>query len=105
MVNKILDTTFTGSLCPDGKTQPCRVPVNNSTGTNNFNCYLDGLNPAILPLRDNRGFHLHPVTNAGVYKRDNYVNPSIPVSGGIPAARQNRVVTAFYRLHFNHART
>jgi ABC-type phosphate transport system substrate-binding protein len=102
MVNKILDTTFTGSLCTDGKTQPCRVPVNNSTGTNNFNCYLDSLNPAILPLRDNRGFHLHPVTNAGLYKRDNYVNPNIPVSGGIPAARQNRVVTAFYRLHFSH---
>ena len=102
MVNKILDTTFTGSLCTDGKTQPCRVPVNNSTGTNNFNCYLDSLNPAILPLRDNRGFHLHPVTNAGLYKRDSYVNPNIPVSGGIPAARQNRVVTAFYRLHFSH---
>jgi ABC-type phosphate transport system substrate-binding protein len=102
MVNKILDTTFTASLCSDGKTQPCRVPVNNSTGTNNFNCYLDALNPAILPFRDNRGFHLHPVTNAGLYKRDNYVNPNIPVSGGIPAARQNRVVTAFYRLHFSH---
>jgi hypothetical protein len=101
MANKILDTVFTGSLCPDGKTQPCRVPVNNSTGTNNFNCYLPGLNPSILPLRDNRGFHLHPLTNAGVYKRDNFVNPNIPVSGGIPAARQNRVVTAFYRLHFN----
>jgi len=101
MANKILDPLF-GSLCPDGKTQPCRVPVNNSTGTNNFNCYLDGLNPTILPLRDNRGFHLHPVTNAGAYKRDAYVNPNIPVSGGIPAARQNRVVTAWFRLHFTH---
>ncbi len=85
MVNKILDTTFTGSLCPDGKPQPCRVPVNNTAG-NNFNCYIAGLNPAILPLRDNRGFHLHPVTNAGLYKRDNFVNPNIPISGGIPAS-------------------
>jgi len=102
MANKILDTTFTASLCSDGKTQPCRVPVNNSTGTNNFNCYLDGLNPTILPLRDNRGFHLHPVTSGGLYKRDGYTNPNIPVSGGIPAARQNRVVTAFYRMHFTH---
>ena len=41
MVNKILDTVFPGTLCTDGKTQPCRVPVDNSTGTNNFNCYLD----------------------------------------------------------------
>ncbi len=131
MVNKILDTVFPGSLCTDGKTQPCRVPVNNSTGTNNFNCYLDTLNPAILPLRDNRGFHLHPVTNAGVYRRDSYVNPAIPVAltngnacvansecgngtctanvctgdtrPTIPAARQNRVVTAFYRLHFSRS--
>lgn len=105
MADKILDTLYSGSLCPDGKTQPCTVPVNNSTGTNNFNCYLDTLNPAILPLRDNRGFHLHPLTNAGVFKRDNYVNPNIPVSGSgtsIPAARQNRTVTSFFRLHFSH---
>ena len=60
--NHTLDTVFPGSLCVDGKTQPCHVPVNNSTGTNNHNCYLDGLNPTILPLRDNRGFHLHPLT-------------------------------------------
>ena len=103
MANKILDGSYTASLCSDGKTQPCRVPVNNSTGTNNFNCYLDGLNPTILPLRDNRGFHLHPVTSAGLYKRDGYVNPNIPVSGGITAARQNRVVTAFYRMNFTHS--
>ena len=102
MVGKIIDTVFPGTLCPDGKTQPCRVPVNNSTGTNNFNCYLDALNPNILPMRDNRGFHLHPLTNAGVLKRDVYVNPAIPVSGGIPAARQNRGVTAYFRLHFSH---
>jgi hypothetical protein len=88
MANKILDNVFTASLCPDGKTQPCRVPVNNSTGTNNFNCYIDSLNPTILPLRDNRGFHLHPIQSSGIYKRDNYVNPSIP---GLAAGRQNRV--------------
>jgi hypothetical protein len=100
-VNKIIDTTFTASLCPDGKPQPCLVPVNNSTGTNNFNCYVAGLNPALLPLRTNTGYNLHPLTSAGLFKRDNYVNPNIPISGGIPAARQNRVVTAFMRLHFN----
>ena len=103
MVNKILDTTFTGSLCTDGKTQPCRVPVNNSTGTNNFNCYLDSLNPAILPLRDNRGFHLHPVTNAGLYKRDSYVNPNIPVSGehpgGAPEPRRHRLLPPALQPH------
>jgi hypothetical protein len=101
MAYKILDTVYTRSLCPDGKTQPCRVPVDNSTGTNNFNCYLDRLVPTLLPLRDNRGFNLHPITAAGIYKRDNYLNPNIPTTGGIPAVRQNRVVTAFFRLQFN----
>lgn len=88
------------ALCPDGKNQPCRLPVSLATGTNNFNCYVGRLNPTILPLRDNRGFNLHPLQTNGQYKRDNYINPNIPVTS-IPAARQNRVVTAFYRLHFN----
>jgi hypothetical protein len=101
MASSILDSVFSATtLCPDGKTQPCRVPVNNSTGTNNFNCYVDHLNATILPLRDNRGYNLHPLTSAGKYKRDTYSNPNIPLSGGIPASRQNRVATAFYRLHF-----
>jgi hypothetical protein len=101
MVSKILDTIFTQTLCPDGKPQPCRVPIDNSGPTPNFNCYVANLNPAVLPVRDNRVFNLHPLTASGTFKRDGYINPSIPVSGGISAARQNRVVTAFYRLHFN----
>jgi hypothetical protein len=97
----IADTQHSATaLCPDGKNQPCRLPVSIATGTNNFNCYLPNLNPTILPMRDNRGYHLHPVQTNGQYKRDNYVNPSIPVAS-LSAARQNRVVTAFYRLHFN----
>jgi hypothetical protein len=88
------------ALCPDGKKQPCRLPVNTDSGTNNFNCYVVNTNPTILPLRDNRGFNLHPLQANGQYKRDNYVNPFIPVAS-LSAARQNRVVTAFYRLHFN----
>jgi ABC-type phosphate transport system substrate-binding protein len=112
MAVKTLDNVFSGSLCTDGKPQPCRVPVNNSTGTNNFNCYIPNLNPGILPLRDNRGFHLHPVTGpvktttsvAGFYNRDNFSNPNIPLTT-IPANRQARVVTAFFRLHFNQVTT
>ena len=102
------DNLYALSLCPDGKPQPCSLPVNTTSGTANFNCFLDGLNPTILPLRDNRGFHLHPLNEIGQLKRDNYSNPNIPLAtaqGGIPANRQARVVSAFYRLHFSRVTT
>lgn len=94
----ISDTQHSSTaLCPDGKHQPCRLPVSLATGSNNFNCYIQNTNPTILPIRDNRAYNLHPVQANGQYKRDNYTNPNLPT---LNAGRQNRVVSAFYRLHF-----
>ena len=85
------------SLCPDGSHQPCLLPVNTDGPTPNFNCLSNPL-PAAVPIRDNRVFNLHPVNGNGQYLRDNYLNTSIP-TGSVSAARQARIVSAFYRLH------
>ena len=84
------------AMCPNGRNQPCLLPVNTDTTTVNFNCLSNGPVPASPPVRDGRVFNLLVVDGQfGHYVRDNYVNPNLT----IPTSRQNRVVSAFYRLH------
>ena len=87
-------------ICPDGKTGLCVVPVNIdpvSKQVITFNC----LSPAGLParpgVRDNRVFNLLVLNDAGKYVLDGYTNPNVVPA--LAAIRQNRVVTAFFRLH------
>jgi hypothetical protein len=88
------------AVCPDGTHQPCLLPYKVDpmapTGRN-FNCLSDQLNPNPPGVQDRRVYNLHPVDINGHYVRDSYFNAFLttPVS----AARQARVVTAFYRLH------
>jgi hypothetical protein len=96
----IADTQHPSSLCPNGGSQPCLLPVfvdsANPAAPPNFNCLSPSPIPAPPPLRDERVFNLLVVDANGKYVRDNYLNPSLP---GLSAVRQNRVVSAFYRLH------
>lgn len=84
------------ALCPNGKNQPCLLPVNaDNPAVLNFNCLNNSPLPASPPLKDNRVYNLLVVDSSGHYVRDNYINPSLTLS----ATRQNRVVSAFFRLH------
>jgi hypothetical protein len=85
------------AICPDGTTQPCLLPVNlDNPAAPNFNCLTNSPVPASPPIRDSRVYNLLVVDVNGKYVRDNYVNPNL---SGLTAVRQNRVVSAFYRLH------
>ena len=85
------------ALCPNGRNQPCLLPVNVDNPTvPNFNCLNNSPLPAAAPLRDSRVYNLLVVDVNGHYVRDNYLNPTLPT---LSAIRQNRVVSAFYRLH------
>ena len=84
-----------GVVCPDGSPQPCLLPVD-AAGTN-FNCLTDAPTPAASPLKDSRVYNLWVVSSIGKFVKDNYLNPGLTLS----AARQNRAVSAFFRLHTN----
>ncbi len=96
------------ALCPNGLPQPCLLPYHFDPTLPfpnfNFNCISDRISPAPAAVgysQDRRSLNLHPVDRTGHYVRDNFVNPFIPTSGtgSISAARQARVVSAFYRIH------
>ncbi len=95
----IMDTLHAAAaLCPNGTHQPCDLPYKvdpNSPDGKNFNCFQNQLNPNLTGYLDMRALNIHPVDVAGHYVKDNYVNSSITLS----AARQARVVSAYYRLH------
>jgi ABC-type phosphate transport system substrate-binding protein len=83
-------------VCPDGKTWPCLFPVHkNPDNTITFNCLTAAAVPAKAPVRDERFYNILVVNSLGKYVKDNYLNPSIT----LPAARQNRTVAGFFRLH------
>jgi hypothetical protein len=85
------------AICPDGTSQPCLLPVNlDNPAAPNFNCLSNSPVPASPPVRDSRVYNLLVVDGNGKYVRDSYVNPNLP---GLATIRQNRVVSAFYRLH------
>lgn len=86
------------ALCPNGKNQPCLFPVNiDNPAAPNFNCLSNSPVPASPPLKDERVYNLLVVDSNGHYVRDNYVNPNLTLS----AIRQNRVVSAFFRLNMS----
>lgn len=95
-----MDTQHSGTaLCPNGTRQPCDLPYKvdpNAPNGRNFNCFQDQLNPNLSGVQDMRVYNIHPVDVTGHYLRDNYLNTNIP---GLAAARQARVVSAYYRLH------
>jgi len=88
------------ALCPNGRPQPCLLPVylDPATGAINFNCLTNSPVPVAAPLRDGRVYNLLVVDTGGHYVRDNYVNPNLP---GLSVVRQNRVVNALFRLHIS----
>jgi ABC-type phosphate transport system substrate-binding protein len=86
------------ALCPNGKNQPCLLPVNvDNPAAPSFNCLNNSPVPAAPPLKDARVYNLLVLDSTGHYVRDNYVNPNLTLS----ATRQNRVVSAFFRLHIS----
>jgi hypothetical protein len=86
------------ALCPNGRNQPCLLPVNvDNPAVPNFNCLNNSPLPAAPPLRDARVYNLLVVDPVGHYVRDNYLNPNLTLS----ALRQSRVVSAFFRLHMS----
>lgn len=96
----IMDTLHSSdALCPNGTPQPCTLPFKfdpTLASTHNFNCLSDLVVPAVVGgYADRRIFNVHVVDSAGHYVKDNFINPNIPLS----AARQNRVVAGFYRIH------
>jgi hypothetical protein len=92
----VLPDTAPPGICPDGTTGLCNLPVNASDPVNpNFNCMSLGAKPSNLPIQDERVYNLLVLTRAGKYVKDNYVNGSL----ALPATRQNRVVSGYYRLH------
>ena len=96
----IVDGQHPTALCPNGKTQPCLLPVNtDNPAVPNFNCLTNAPVPVTPPVRDGRVYNLLVVDTAGHYVRDNYLNPNLPT---LSAVRQNRVVSAFFRLHISH---
>ena len=94
----IADTQHaSASICPDGKSQPCLLPVNvDNPASPNFNCLTNTPVPASPPLRDSRVYNLLVVDVNGKFVRDSYVNPNL--LPGLASVRQNRVVSAFFRL-------
>lgn len=82
-------------ICPDGSgPNLCLLPVG-SSGTN-FNCLSDAPVPASSPVRDTRVYNLMVFNAAGKFVKDNYFNPNLST---LTAVRQNRVVSAYFRLH------
>jgi hypothetical protein len=105
----IMDTQHASSLCPNGLPQPCLIPYKYdptlAAPHHNFNCLSDQLNPNIPGgYADRRALNLHPIDSAGHYVRDNYLNPNIPATS-LSAARQARVVSAYFRLHTTRTTT
>lgn len=102
----IICSTCTNVLCPDGSTTTCLLPVDTTVvgtlASPNFNCLSDRASPAFPPgtgvtstNRDPRVYNLLVVDQNGKVVKDNYTNPNLTLS----AARQNRLVSAFFRLH------
>ena len=86
-------------MCPDGSgPNLCLLPID-ATGTN-FNCLSDSPVPASSPIKDSRVYNLLVVTPGGKFLKDNYSNPNLTLS---VTARQNRVVSAYFRLHTSRA--
>jgi len=94
-----LSNVGTGIMCPDGSTSPCLLPVNISNpSVPNFNCLNNSPVPAASPLRDARVYNLLVVSPTGKFVKDSYTNPNL-LAAGLSAVRQNRIVSAFFRLH------
>lgn len=93
-----LPDTAPAGICPDGTTGLCALPVacnDAACSAPSFNCLSAAAKPSNPPILDNRVFNLLVLTSAGKYVYDNYTNPSVT----LPATRQRRVVSAFFRLH------
>jgi hypothetical protein len=84
-------------ICPDGKTGLCVLPARvDATGNViTFNCMSAAGLPARPGTSDNRVFNLLVVNDVGHFVLDGYLNPNLTLA----AIRQNRVVTAFFRLN------
>ncbi len=89
-------------ICPDGKTGLCVIParIDPSTGAvQTFNCMTAAGVPARPGMSDNRAFNLWVVNDVGHFVLDGYTNPNLTLA----AIRQNRIVTAYFRLHVSQA--
>jgi hypothetical protein len=99
----IICPTCINVLCPDGGQTTCTLPVDTTVvGTlanPNYNCLSDRATPTpppgALALKDPRVYNLLVVDQTGKVIKDNYTNPNLTLS----ATRQNRLVSAFFRLH------
>lgn len=99
----IICTSCRNIMCPDGGLGTCVVPVDTTIlgtpTTPNYNCYSDRAIPkppaGVVSLSDPRVYNLLVLDQGGKVVKDTYQNPSITLS----ATGQQRVVTAFYRLH------
>jgi hypothetical protein len=91
------------AVCPDGSPGACLFPTGpDATATQTVNCLSSQLNPFPVPtnMRDRRGFNIHPLTKNCQYLTDNWLNPNFSLGPGLTNAKlQNRVVSAYYRLH------
>jgi hypothetical protein len=91
-----LPDTAPPGICPDGTTGLCNLPVNSANpALPNFNCMSLGAKPSALPIQDERVYNLLVLTPGGKYVYDNYTNTNL----ALPATRQRRVVSGFFRLH------
>lgn len=94
-----LTNVGSGVMCPDGSVSPCLLPVNTTNpSVPNFNCLTNSPVPAASPLKDARVYNLWVVSALGKFVKDGYTNPNL-LNAGLSAVRQNRIVSAFYRLH------
>ena len=105
------------TICPDGTSGTCLFPVNVSCSDGsapnlgsippsctapatvklNYNCMVDRTTPTRPALTDGRFFNqfvVDPV--AGHYRLDGFTDPLVTA---VPAAKVNRVVSAFFRLN------
>jgi hypothetical protein len=87
-------------VCTDGGLKAagglCRLPLNNTTTPNRFDCLYDSWGGGALGAQEPRSFNLTPVNNAGNMSSilDNYQNPGFP---GVTQLR--RFARRYYGLH------
>jgi hypothetical protein len=88
-------------ICPDGKSgQACLLPVRVDGGiVSTYNCMTANALPARPGTSDERVFNLMLVDINGHFVLDGYTNPNLTLA----AIRQNRVVTAYFRLNVSQA--
>jgi len=85
------------SMCPNGGSAPCLFPVHvNADNSLNFNCLVSQVNLSRPPIVDLRVYNLMVMDPTGHYRPDAYTNPSLTT---LSAAKQNRTVSAFFRLN------